>query len=179
MATKQKLPTPIAAMLDAAAAINKIPATLARAVAWVESRGNPRAESGVGARGIMQLMPGTAQQLGVTDPFDPEQNIAAGVEYLAKLLKKYGGSEVHALAAYNWGPGNVDKAIASGKAFPEQVLQYTRNVQTRKVDEGSHAAATPFFSEALLCLQCPYCSQDVSVRAEVELMRVRIVGSST
>src|SRR4029077_12678562 len=106
------------------------------------------AESGVGARGIMQLMPATARELGVTDAFDPEQNIAAGVEYLAKLIKKYGGSEVHALAAYNWGAGNVDQAIAAGRAFPEQVLQYTRNVQARKAEEGTLVAATPFYSES-------------------------------
>lgn len=176
MATKQKLPTPIATMLDAAAAINEIPASLARAVAWIESKGNPRAESNVGARGVMQLMPATAKDLGVTDPFDPEQNIAAGVAYLSKLLKKY-GNEMHALAAYNWGPGYVDKALADGKALPHSVIQYTRNVQARKAEEGSLTAATPFFSESQLCLQCPHCSRDVFVRAEIELLRVGIPHS--
>lgn len=176
MATKQKLPTPIAAMLDAAAALNAIPATLARAVAFVESRGNPKAESNVGARGVMQLMPATAQQLGVTDAFDPEQNIAAGVAYLAKLLKKYGGSETHALAAYNWGPGHVDNALEAGKPFPEQVQQYARNVQARKVEEGSLSAASPFYSESQVCLQCPHCSRDVFVRAEIELQRIGTIN---
>lgn len=172
MATKQKLPTPIATLLDAAATLNEIPKTLARAVAWIESRGNPNAESSVGARGVMQLMPATARDLGVTDAFDAEQNIAAGVEYLSRLLKKYGGSEVHALAAYNWGPGRVDDALAEGKAFPEQVLQYARNVQARKAEEGTLSAATPFYSESQLCLQCPHCSRDVYVRAEIELLRI-------
>jgi soluble lytic murein transglycosylase-like protein len=173
MATKQKLPSPVAALLDAAAAMNQIPATLARAVAWIESRGNPKAESPVGARGIMQLMPATAKELGVTDAFDPEQNIAAGVAYLARLLRKYGGSEVHALAAYNWGPGKVDAALEVGKAFPESVLQYARNVQARKAEERTLVAATPFYSESQLCLQCPHCSHDVYVRAEIELLRGR------
>jgi soluble lytic murein transglycosylase-like protein len=172
MATKQKLPTPIATMLDAAAALHSIPGTLARAVAWIESRGNPNAESSVGARGVMQLMPTTAKDLGVTDPFDAEQNIAAGVAYLARLLKKYGGSEVHALAAYNWGPGKVDAALAAGKPFPEQVQQYARNVQARKAEEGSLTAASPFYSESQLCLQCPHCSRDVFARVEVELLRI-------
>jgi soluble lytic murein transglycosylase-like protein len=170
MSTKQALPSPIAAMLDAAASINKVPATLARAVAWIESRGNPHAESNVGARGVMQLMPATAKDLGVTDAFDPEQNIAAGVAYLAKLLKKY-GNEMHALAAYNWGPGYVDKALAEGKPLPHSVIQYTRNVQARKAEEGTLLAATPFFSESQLCLRCPHCSRDVFVRAEIELQR--------
>lgn len=176
MATKQKLPSPIAAMLDAAAAHNAIPSALARAVAWVESRGNPKAESNVGARGVMQLMPATAKQLGVSDPFDAEQNIAAGVAYLSKLLKKY-GNEMHALAAYNWGPGYVDHALAAGKAIPESVLQYARNVQARKAEEGSLAAATPFFSESQLCLRCPHCSHDVFVRAEIELQRTGVTRS--
>jgi soluble lytic murein transglycosylase-like protein len=171
MATKQKLPSPIATLLDAAASLNRIPNTLARAVAWIESRGNANAQSGAGAMGIMQLMPGTAQQLGVTDPFDAEQNIAAGVEYLSKLLKKY-GNEAHALAAYNWGPGNVDRAIGQGSNFPEQVLQYVRNVQARKVEEGTLVAGTPFYSDAQLCLQCPHCSRDTFVRVELELLRV-------
>lgn len=176
MATKQKLPGPIAVMLDAAAAINDVPASLARAVAWIESKGNPRAESPVGARGVMQLMPATAKDLGVTDAFDPEQNIAAGVAYLSHLLKKY-GNELHALAAYNWGPGYVDKALEEGKALPHSVIQYTRNVQARKAEEGDLVAATPFFSESQLCLQCPHCSRDVFVRAEIELLRVGIPHS--
>lgn len=172
MVAKQKLPTPIGVLLDAAATLNRIPKTLARAVAWIESRGHASALSSAGAQGVMQLMPATAQQLGVTDPFDPEQNIAAGVEYLAKLLRKYGDNETHALAAYNWGPGNVDKAIEAGRAFPEQVLQYVRNVQARKAEEGSLTGGRPFFSESELCLECPYCSRDVFVRLEIEFQRI-------
>lgn len=169
--THQKLPPTIASMLDAAASSNRVSAALARAVAWIESRGNAQAESPVQARGVMQLMPGTAKSLGVTDPFDAAQNITAGVTYLARLLNKYGGNELHALAAYNWGPGHVDQAIEDGKALPEQVLQYVRNVQARKVEEGSHAAAAPFFSESELFLRCPHCLGDVCVRVEAELKR--------
>jgi hypothetical protein len=59
----------------------------------------------------MQLMPATAAQYGVTNPFDPTQNVPAGVQYLAALLAKYGGNVAEAAAAYDWGPGNLDKAI--------------------------------------------------------------------
>ena len=73
-----------------------------------ESAGNRHAVSGAGAMGLMQLMPGTAAELGVTDPFDPEQNIHAGVKYLSKQLDSQGVLPL-ALAAYNAGPGNVTK----------------------------------------------------------------------
>jgi hypothetical protein len=83
---------------------------LALAVAQHESSLNPNAVSSEGAQGVMQLMPATAAQFGVTNPFDPVQNITAGVQYLLQLLNQFGGDVASALAAYNWGPANVTKA---------------------------------------------------------------------
>jgi soluble lytic murein transglycosylase-like protein len=88
---------------------NNVRPDLVRAVVQVESAYNPRATSPKGAMGLMQLMPATARQFGVLNPYNPIENVRAGVKYLRQLLDRYGNNEQLALAAYNAGPGAVDK----------------------------------------------------------------------
>ena len=102
---------------------------LVRAVVQVESGFDPRARSPVGAMGLMQLMPQTAAELGVADPFDPEENLRGGTAYLKQLLARYGWNEVVALAAYNAGPEAVARHGNRPPPYPE-TLNYIRNVRS-------------------------------------------------
>jgi len=100
---------------------------LIHSVVSAESAYNPTAVSHAGAQGLMQLMPGTAAELGGKDSFDPAQNLLAGSKYLTQLLDKYDGDLDHALAAYNWGQGNVDRYGLEN--MPQETCDYPVKVK--------------------------------------------------
>jgi soluble lytic murein transglycosylase-like protein len=114
-------------------------ADLVRAVMQVESAFNPNARSPKGALGLMQLMPSTIRQFGVKNPFNPAENVRAGVAYLRSLLDRYQDNEELALAAYNAGPGAVDK---HGQTVPP--YRETQNY----VAQINHMAARPIEKRA-------------------------------
>jgi soluble lytic murein transglycosylase-like protein len=113
-------------LIERHAAANQIRSDLVRAVIQVESGYNRYAQSRKGAMGLMQLMPSTAAQMGARDPYDPAQNIRAGVAYLRRLLDRYADNEELALAAYNAGPEAVDQ---HGSTIPP--YRETRNYVKR------------------------------------------------
>lgn len=121
-----------------AAAQYSVDPALLKAVARAESCFDPTAESHAGAKGLMQLMPSTAKAMGVSNIFDSKQNLTGGAQYLAAMLARYSSDTHLALAAYNAGPGNVDKYkgvppfaetrqyINTVKAFHEQYAGHFR-----------------------------------------------------
>jgi soluble lytic murein transglycosylase-like protein len=119
-------PADIDSAIEQAAARHNVDPNLVRAVVKVESNFNPNAVSRKGAMGLMQLMPATARQLKVKNPFDPEQNVDAGVRHLKQLLESYGGDVKLTLAAYNAGAGAV--ARSSGVPHYAETQNYVRRI---------------------------------------------------
>lgn len=145
-------PTPssekdVNAAIEEAAARHNVDPNLVRAVIKVESNFNPNAVSRKGAMGLMQLMPQTARQLNVTNPFDPQQNVDAGVRHLKKLMESYGGDVNLTLAAYNAGAGAV--ARSAGVPHFTETRNYVKRI-TQLYNGGSTAGPHFEFSHAAL-----------------------------
>ena len=139
------------AIILQAAKRHSLEPALIQAVIMVESSCNPTAVSNRGAKGLMQLMPATAAEMGVKDSFNPEQNVHGGARYLRELLERYRGDAIRALAAYNAGPDAVDR-YNGVPPYPE-TLHYVQKVvrdynrkKSRVVPakkDGRHKASPP------------------------------------
>lgn len=140
-ASAELTPAEMHTMLAKAGTQHHIDEDLLASVVKAESGGNVRAVSRTGAQGLMQLMPGTAGELGVSDAFLPEQNISGGTAYLDQLLVRYHDNAALALAAYNAGPGAVDKyhGIPPYRETRAYVARVIREFNRRKIQAATVA----------------------------------------
>jgi soluble lytic murein transglycosylase-like protein len=125
-------------LLESAGQATDISPRLLEAIAYVESRFNTKAISPKGAVGMMQLMPGTAEELGV-DPHDPEENARGGADYLRRMVTKFGNNVELAVAAYNAGPAAVLKyggvpPYAETRAYVDAVMEYLAKSSVPETD---------------------------------------------
>ena len=138
--------SPYDAEIKAAAAKHDVDPAMLRGLIKQESNFDPKAGSPAGAQGLTQLMPGTARALGVADPSDPAQAIEGGARYLREQLDRFGGDAAKALAAYNAGPGAVERhggvpPYAETREYVRRVLEFTEQYRRGDVRTGSSAPA--------------------------------------
>lgn len=131
-------PAPISSLIQKAASRYQLDPALISSVIAQESSFDPQAVSPAGAQGLMQLMPDTARELHVADTFDPAQNIDGGSRYLAGLIKRYHGDVKLALAAYNWGMGNLER---QPHKLPAETRHYVASIMHRwQAERGNRLA---------------------------------------
>jgi soluble lytic murein transglycosylase-like protein len=133
-----------AALINAAAQANDLDPHLLHAVVDVESRGNPRAVSRAGAKGLMQINPITQRHLGIKDPFNPEENLQKGAGYLASLIAKYGQDE--GLRAYNAGPRNRNKGFPETTRYESKVRDQLAALKAAAPQSGINPPDTPVYA---------------------------------
>lgn len=136
------------------------------------------AVSPAGAIGVMQLMPGTAKDLGVRNPYDPEQNIEGGVKYLAQLQRKYQDPKLAAIA-YNWGPGNTDKWLAAGadpSRLPRETRGYIQNLAQGGIAGLAGGGAVKHFQYGGISSVAPFSAAGLS---EADLTRMAQMGEQS
>jgi soluble lytic murein transglycosylase-like protein len=125
-------PSQIRSLVSGASQETGVPQGLINAVVMAESAGDPSAISSAGAQGLMQLMPGTSSGCGISNAFDPQQNVHCGTSYLRSLLRRYHNDATLAVAAYNAGPGAVDRyhgvpPYAETRAYVTRVISAYRS----------------------------------------------------
>lgn len=125
-------PSQIHSLVSGASQSSRVPEGLVHAVLMAESAGDPSAVSTAGAQGLMQLMPGTSAGCGIANPFDPVENVQCGAGYLRSMLDRYHNNVTLAVAAYNAGPGAVDRyhgvpPYAETRAYVTRVLTAYRD----------------------------------------------------
>jgi soluble lytic murein transglycosylase-like protein len=166
VATKDELaagvpaPKQYASLIGKAAVDNDLPSELLAAQLKQESGFNPNAVSPAGATGISQFMPGTAREMGVSNPLDPAQAIPAGARYLRQNIDRFGGSVPLGLAAYNAGPGRVAQAGGDISRLPAETQGYVANITGATGTPAAATASAPAVNPALMrAMASPYISE--------------------
>lgn len=166
----------ICSAMELAALEHKIPMEFFGRLIWQESRHNAVAVSHAGARGIAQFMPGTAADIGLKDPFDPVTSLLKSAEFLRMLHKKFGNVGL-AAAAYNGGPGRLERWLetrAKNKkaALPKETQDYVRIITGKRVDEwvgvGGEKAADLKHTKTVPCVAAPIIEAKAPEKAEPE-----------
>lgn len=161
----------LTSLIQTAAANNGLDPALLSAVIQQESGGDPNAVSSAGAQGLMQLMPATAADLGVSNPFDPQQNVNGGAAYLRQLLDRYNGDTSLALAAYNAGPRRVDQ-YGGIPPFP-QTQNYVSSILARL---GSAFSSPQASAGSVPVSLVPLSSGGLSTMVWVALAAAAVIG---
>jgi soluble lytic murein transglycosylase-like protein len=139
-----RAPGPFDAIIEEAAQTYGVDADLVRAVIRAESNFNPQAKSRSGAKGLMQLMPRLSRELGISNPFDPRENIFGGTQYLSKLLDRHDGNVSLALASFNAGPRNVARyrgipPFKETRGYVKKITGLLADASTSMTDQGRGA----------------------------------------